>query len=357
MNLLVADIGGTKSLLALATLGATGWSLEARTRYASRAFPDLSAILQQWQREHPAAAARLDGMGIAVAGPVTGTPAAASARLTNLDWPPLHSAELGRVWGLPVVLLNDFVAVGLSLEALAPTHLRSLQPGVSDPQGLRLVVGPGTGLGVCWVAPSPQGVVYAAEGGHAGFAPADAEEAHLCAWIRTREGFCSRELVLSGRGIARIAEYLLTRGTSPPAAQPASAHAPSALSQGLPRNADRRHLQAALQAEDPAAAIGTAAQEGEPGAVQVLDCFAELLAGQLGDLALSALPRGGIFLAGGIPPRFPERFARPAFRQAFCQHPPMQSLLADLPITLILHPEPGLLGAARAAQDLCMPPT
>lgn len=325
MNLLVADVGGTKALVAIARNDGGVWRFTHRERLVSRDYASLPELLLDWLGSQFQGNGEVDGLGLAVAGPVTGSGQAATAEVTNLDWPPLEAGELGRRFDAPTVLINDFAAIGAGLDALGPEDTVTLQSVEPDRDGLRLVVGAGTGLGTCLVGPPSNSRIYAGEGGHADFSPADAWQSALAEWVREAEGRCTREHLLSGRGIARIAGFLNRENPDP-------------------------GLRGALETEDPAAAIGRLADAGHDPALQVIQRFVSIYAGQLGDLALTALPHGGIFIAGGIAPRLLEHFQAPAFLHAFRDKVPMQELMEGLPLHLIVHPEPGLLGAAVTAR-------
>ncbi|WP_018882736.1 MULTISPECIES: ROK family protein [unclassified Thioalkalivibrio] len=325
MDLIVADVGGTNTRVARARREADGWSLHEAQRYPSREHPELASILEHWRHEY-ATVDTFAAAGLAVAGPVH----QGRARVTNLDWPALEAASLGERLGMPVTLLNDFAAIGASLDALQPGDCETLQHATPDPAGLRLVAGAGTGLGTCLVGPPGRPAIYPGEGGHARFSPAGPEEAALGDFVSRELGYCTREHLLSGRGIARIGQFELDRQADPELAE-------------------------ALAARDPAAAIGELARAGHPAAENVIDRFVGLYAGQLADMALTALPTGGIYLAGGIAPRWVDAFRGPRFRCAFRNRPPMTHLLEQLPVALIMHPEPGLLGAAVCASRSATP--
>lgn len=322
MQLIVADVGGTHTRLAQAVYARGTWQLHASTRYASREYPGLGAILEDWLARPEQAGVPFSGAGMAVAGPVH----AGRARVTNLRWPELTAADLAAVADVPVALLNDFAAVGACLEALTAEDRLTLQAGEADPAGPRLVTGAGTGLGTCLVTASPgmPPAVHPGEGGHARFSPATAEETELAAFVTAEAGLCTREHLLSGRGIARIGRFELQRRDDP-------------------------ELGRALAAAEPAAAISELADTGHAAALAVVRRFVTVYAGQLADMALTTLPQGGVFIGGGIAPRWADHFLAPAFREAFRARPPMEDLLDRLPVELIIHPEPGLLGAAVAA--------
>lgn len=325
---LVADIGGTKTLVAHAQRVGASWQFSHRERYPSADYPDIDAVLAAWLQRYRQVVPDLRAAALAVAGPVSGSGGSTKALTTNLPWPPLQSRALSAQLGFPVALLNDFAAVGSSLDALTDEDLLTLQSAPRARQGLRLVLGAGTGLGTCLVGPGPVPMVYAGEGGHADFAPADSTQAALADWIRSRDGRCSREHVLSGSGIARIAEFFATEDADFAAG-----------------------IRSALDADDPAAKIQQLAATGHKAALRVIEFFVRIYAGQAGDMALAALPWGGVYLAGGIAPRWRDYFLQPAFGAAFVHKQPMESLLAALPVDLIVHPEPGLLGAAVVAEQ------
>ncbi|WP_019625655.1 ROK family protein [Thioalkalivibrio sp. ALJT] len=325
MDLIVADVGGTNTRVARAHREGDSWSLHDAQRYRSRDYPDLATILEHWRNEQTSVTT-LAAAGLAVAGPVHG----GRARVTNLSWPALDAHALSAQLALPATLLNDFAAIGASLDALRPNDLLYLQEGTRDPAGMRLVAGAGTGLGTCMVGPPGAATVYPGEGGHARFSPSDAEEAALAAFIGRERGHCTREHLLSGRGIARMGRFELERQPDP-------------------------DLQQALDQANPAAAISELALAGHAAAAAVIERFVAVYAGQLADMALTALPGGGIFLAGGIAPRWSAAFRGPRFRSAFHNRPPMTHLLEQLPVALIMHPEPGLLGAAVSASRSVQP--
>ena len=207
---LVVDVGGTKTLVALARRQAGAWVFSHRQRYPSTNFAHLTGLLHHWLGQHRLSARQLRAGALAIAGPVWGRGTTARSRATNLDWPDIHAAELTEELGFPVGLLNDFQAIGASLASLGPDDTLTLQAGQRQPDGLRLVVGVGTGLGTCLVGPPPEQAIFAGEGGHAILAPADAQQAALAAWLSAlQQTPCRREDLLSGGGIAHLAAYHL----------------------------------------------------------------------------------------------------------------------------------------------------
>jgi glucokinase len=155
----------------------------------------------------------------------------------------------------------------------------------------------------------------ATEAGHMGFAPRDASEAALLAWLQARQGAVCAEDLLSGLGLATLHEGIAElRGVAIP-----------------PRDGPE---------------ISAAAAAGCPVAQEALAVFWRGLGGFCGDVALTLGARGGVFLAGGVA-RAP---AEPAgFLERFQDRPRMRAYLARVPVQRILHPQPGLLGLAQLA--------
>ncbi|MDX5332667.1 MAG: glucokinase [Gammaproteobacteria bacterium] len=333
MLILAGDIGGTKTILSLVESDGREHHTRIEQRFDSAAFsglePMVGELLARARPERPVVAACF-----AIAGPVHHRPEQQTATLTNLPWH-LDSVALARALDVPRVrLINDFAGIAYGVDQLKVGDLETLQAGDPHAEGLRLVAGAGTGFGVCAAVPhAGELVVMPTEGGHAGFAPADAEEAELWAWVTEREGRCSREHLLSGAGIRRIFAFLReTRGMEPGEA-----------------------LAGALAAGDPAAVIGTAATNGsDPLAEQTIALFMRLYAGQLGDLALAHLARGGLYIAGGIAPKLLPFLQQPAFMQTFRHRPPMGALLDEIPVQVILNEHAGLIGAAHHATRLAL---
>ncbi|MEJ2060409.1 MAG: glucokinase [Gammaproteobacteria bacterium] len=321
MKVLAADVGGTKTLLNVAEI-VDGLP---RTLHQERLpssdyerFEDLlAAFFEQTGAEpHDIAAACL-----AVAGPVSD----GRARLTNLPWSLESGTLTAALGGATVELVNDFAAIAYALPHLGPQELRTLQGAAQG--GPRLIVGAGTGLGVCTM--SADGEVMPGEGGHAGFAPADEQQARLWTFVQSREGRCTREHLLSGHGIARIYAF---------------------LHQELDHDPDEALT--ALGGGDPAAHITQRADTGsDKVARETLRLFARIYGSQAGDLALGLLPRGGVYIAGGIAPRILPFLTDGGLLDAFLDKPPMRAPLENTPLHVILDPEVGLKGAVyRACQ-------
>jgi glucokinase len=329
MRVLAADIGGTSTRLCIAecTDGAcrrlhTQW-------FSSSAYAGLADILHEFLQAD--AAMMLDGVCLAIAGPVRATSTGQSAKVTNLPWE-IESDALAQIFGFPRVrLINDFEAIGYGLPLLGASDVVVLQKGDPAPYGPRALIGAGTGLGqaiLVW-----QGDRYAViptEGGHADFGPADELQLELSRYLLRQHGHASYELILSGPGLVRLYAFLRARGAA----------------------AESASVAQAMQTGDPAAAIAHAAlDQGDALARQALDLFVRIYGAQAGNLALTAGATGGIDLAGGIAPRIVSAFGE-NFLTAFRNKGAMSRYAGGIPVRVILNTEVGLLGAMFVASRM-----
>ena len=319
---LAGDLGGTRLRLALARRNGAHIELLAPEHRDTATLDGLATALKAYLERAPARPARAV---IAVAGPVKRGPRGRQARITNLPWV-LEEHDLAAATGLErVELLNDFEAVGHALDDLSTTRMATLQAGRHDPGGMRALIGAGTGLGQALVAGAGSALhVYPTEGGHADFAASDAITWALREELASEFGHVSWERLVSGPGLERIYRFLCRqRGVEP------------TLAQGT---------------HDPPAAVGNAGLDGrDPLAREALDLFCRLYGAQAGNLALTALATGGVYLAGGIAPRILERLRAGGFLAAFRAKGRMAALAEQIPVHVILDPEAGLHGAARYA--------
>ena len=308
MIVLAADIGGTHSRLALVDIDGVRPRIIDRTIAASRRTSSLGALVREFlQGKHSPARACF-----AVAGPV----ADGIVKTTNLPWV-IESRTLAGEIGVPeTALINDFAAIGEAIPLLGPDDLEALQTGVRDPTGPIALIGAGTGLGEAFLFhEGGRYRVRASEGGHATLASRTEREWRVYSFLERRLGPVSWERVLSGPGLAAVYECL--SGTS-------SAEEPSAISaRGL---------------------AGT-----DPVAVETLDLFAAAYGAQSGNLALTVLATGGVYLAGGIAPKLIAKLRDGTFMSAFRSKGELEPFLARVPVHVIMSPDAGLLGAASVA--------
>ena len=328
-TLLAGDIGGTKTLLSL--YRPVGDRLEwlASERYSSADWPDLAPIVQQFLAAQAAAGATPPAAAcFAVAGPVQG----GRAQLTNLPWR-LSEVELAAATGIPrVELVNDFGVLIYGLPHLQPEQQAPVRAGVPVAGAPLLVLGAGTGLGVAYGVPTAAGLVaIASEGSHGEFAPRTCEEWQLKQWLQEQLGLArvSIERVVSGTGLGLVARWLLMQQPDHPLSSVA---------------ADDR--------QDLPAAVAAAAAQGDALAGAALSLWLSAYGSTCGDLALAALVRGGIWLAGGTASKLLPSLRSGAFERAFLNKGRMAAVLQPIPIKAITDPAIGSFSAACRARML-----
>jgi glucokinase len=307
-SILLADIGGTNSRFALA---GSGGRPERMIAIENDALADLEAGVVGYLE---ATGARPWAAVFAVAGPID----AEEVTLTNRGWHFRRGAFAERFGFSQFLVLNDFEAIARALPQLGQADTRLLGPAVAPRPGVKLVLGPGTGLGVAALLPvDGRWHVVASEGGHASFGPQAADEAELFDRLRAERGSVSAETVLSGPGLVRLARALDPQ-------------------------------RAAGEGE----AIVARALAGEPAASAAVRMFVRLLGRFAGGLALTFKALGGVYVTGGVARGLGSLLDDPQFRAAFEAHPPYQALLASIPTLLVTCEQPGLIGCAALAQTI-----
>ncbi|HSW13407.1 MAG TPA: glucokinase [Solimonas sp.] len=312
---LVGDIGGTNARFALVQPQESGALLEL-AHYRTADFASLREALEHFLQHSGGVCPQR--AALAVASAVTGD----QVRITNNPWH-FSVAGLGRELGLQLQVLNDFAAVSLALPQLQPADLLELGPATSaESRGRRqayAVVGPGTGLGVSGlVVEDGRSTVIESEGGHLGFAPADAFEAEILRLLLQRLERVSVERLVSGMGLSNLYEAICRI-------------------EGLP-------------AHTPTPEEISAEAAAQPGSVgdRVLDLMAALLGSFAGDIALAFGAWQGVYLHGGVAQKLLPWLQRGAFRRRFEAKGRHAAVMRAIPTRLILHPQAGLLGAVAS---------
>jgi glucokinase len=307
---LVGDVGGTNARFAL--VDSQGHIRNPRS-FAARDYSSLGEVIAEYLeqtagRKHPPRAV------IAVAGPVL----EGEIEFTNLDWQISEADLLAHFEFEAVKLINDFAAQAIACPMLEADDLRALGPELRPiPDAPMVILGAGTGFGVAALARNERGeVAVATEGGHAAFAPSDETEVEIWRRLKVRYGRVSIERLLSGPGL-----YDIYR----------------ALGEIEARNTELPDDRTVIEA----------AQTGEPGACKCIDRFCAILGSVAGDLALTHGARGGVFVSGGLAPRVAERLATSEFRARFEDKGRLRPYVEQIPTSLVLHPYPAIVGAAR----------
>lgn len=317
---LVADIGGTNARLGwIAAPGAPVSQLRslAVAGFAgpARAAQDyLAGLAQRLGADFSPPRCAAFAVATAVAGD--------RIAFTNSHWD-FSRAQVQAALGLDsLLILNDFEALALSLPGLGAAQLRP--HGVAPPLAgaMLAVVGPGTGLGVGAVMPTRLGwVALPGEGGHATLAPADELESALLACVRRQYAHVSAERLLSGIGLPLLHQAL------------------------------GQVLGAAPLVRTTAQIVADGAAGSDALSSQTLDLFCALLGGFAGNVALTLGARGGVYIGGGIVPRFADRFFASAFRERFEAKGRFRDYLAAVPTALITDTLAALSGAALAIEQ------
>jgi glucokinase len=343
--LLAGDIGGTSTRLRLAPI--EDWrSHQWERTYASQDFPDLAPVVQKFLAE-----LNVSGEVVAACFAVAGPVVDGVAKLQNLAWQ-LEVDRLTKSLNIPnLKLINDFAAVGYGLAHLRSDELHVLQAGEVVSDAPQAVIGAGTGLGQGYLIPAGgKYEVLASEGGHSDFAARTPLEFELVKYLMERDDLdhVSYDRLVSGRGIVNMYRFLRdhkSAGESPLADLPEIAEAVQKWEQTT--MFDRAHL------TDPAVLIATSAQAGTSALARAtMQMFVSAYGAEAGNLALKFLPRGGLYIAGGIAAKNLPLLTDGNFMAAFGQKGRMRSLVAQIPVSVVLNLQVGLIGAA--AQSLAM---
>jgi glucokinase len=322
--ILAADIGGTNARIALFER-AGGQKPFVSETYRTAAWDGVPAILREFIASHRAP---VTAACVAVAGPAH----AGRANPINLPWA-VDQHQIAQALDLPeVALVNDLAANARGVPVLGPSDLYTLNAGDPAAAGNRVVVSAGTGLGeaaLVWDGGAFRAM--AGEGGHADFAPRSDAEIGLLRYLAADYGHVSYERVCSGMGIVNIYRYLRSSGSRSgwfneegPAPSPAAIFAEA--------NADPLCLSA-----------------------KVVDMFISIYGARAGNVALSFMATGGVYLGGGIAPRMADKLAGGGFMRSFAGKGRLSSLLSRLPVFVILDDQCALRGAAEIAADLLPP--
>lgn len=337
---LAGDIGGTKTLLSLHTSSGDRLVTLARAHYRSADWGHLADLMMDFldgcdaARRHPPAAACL-----AVAGPVQG----GRARLTNLPWQ-LEEETLARRCSIPrVELVNDFAVLVYGLPHLAREQCETVREGISAAGEPVLMIGAGTGLGVAMGVPLAGGLqAVASEAAHGSFAPRTTAEWNLREWL-LRDLHLERvsiERVVSGTGLGHVFRWLL-------------ANRPDSAVHPLQPFAERwKNPQPGSTRIDLPAAVAEAARQGDALAREALDLWLEAYGAVCGDLALTCLSRGGIWLAGGTASKLLEELRSDRFTEGLLAKGRLRSIVEPIAVRAAVDPGLGTFSAAWRARML-----
>ena len=319
---LVGDIGGTNARFAV--VESKGAAPRLLSHEATAGHPDPSSAIR--------AALAKDGQGgkhaggpaprsaiLAIAGRVDGP----KVQLTNAHWV-IEGAKIGADFDLETsVVVNDYVPVAAGAAGIAPHDLTLVGPVGHEPGGARVVLGPGTGFGAAALVPySDRLAIVSTEAGHTDLGPSDAFEEKVWHALERVEDRVTVETVLSGPGLARL-------------------------------HAAVRHVRTGEPAEkiEPAAVTQAGLDASDPHAAEALELFGRLLGRVCGDLALTFLATGGVYVGGGIAPRIVKLLQQGGFRAAFERKAPFSAMMRAIPTSVITVHDPAFTGLAALASE------
>lgn len=317
-RVLLADIGGTNARFALLNRGVIG-PIE-RIKVAEH--PESIDAIAGFLTSHMAGG-KIEAAVLGVAGTVENN----RCRVTNSGWT-VDGGVLQAAFGFKAVrLLNDFEALAWSLPELQSADLYPIGGGCALAGAPMLVIGPGTGFGAaCLVSRDSSTVAIAAEAGHATLPGTSQRDDAIIDRLRGQFGHVSAERALSGPGLENLYGALaaIDRISVPPR---------------------------------DAIAITQAALEGSCGVSRAaLDMFCAMLGTVAGNLALTFCARGGVFIAGGIVPRFADDVARSKFRERFEAKGRYRPYLEGIPTSIILRPDATFIGLRAVFERQCSAP-
>ena len=317
MDLVAVDIGGTHARFVIASVAADGAIMlgEPETLHTR----DHASFQTAWEdfRERQGGSVP-PRVSIAVAGPADGE----VIRFTNNPWIIRRSLMESKLGVDRFTIVNDFAAVAHAV-ARAPADQFVHLTGPDQPlaaEGTISVLGPGTGLGVAHLHRAGDGSyrVTATEGGHIDFAPLDSIEDAILAHFRKSHTRVSVERVVSGPAIGPIRRVL-------------------AAMEGK-----------AVTEEDDVTLWKRGMKDRDSLAAAAVDRFCLSLGSVAGDIALAQGGFGGVVIAGGLGYRLREHLPLSGFAERFRAKGRFAELMAAIPVKLIVHPQPGLFGAAAA---------
>ncbi|WP_246624569.1 glucokinase [Oceanobacter mangrovi] len=311
---LVADIGGTNARFALVEAGSL--ELQQVMTLATASFANIDDAIHFYLQQ--AGAPRVQRACLALACPVEQDPLS----MTNSHWC-FSRAELQTRFGWQQLrLVNDFTAMALAMLHLDDDDLVEIHRGQTIDGAPRLVIGPGTGLGVSALIPvGCDWYPLSSEGGHVSFAPTNQADLKIWQAFRQRYPRLSVERLLSGQGLLELYQLLVDIESQP------------------------------RVCETAAEVTGLALQQGCPLALASWQHFLAILGAVVGDHVLTLGARGGVYLCGGILPRVQPLLADSNFIAAMINKGRYQSYLEAVPVWLCSAENPGLVGAAVALDN------
>lgn len=311
---LVGDVGGTNTRFALCDI-ATGDIFRAKT-YSGLDYPSLEAVIRAYLNEQNVS---VTSGSIAIACPITSD----QVTMTNHTWAFSIAGMKASLGFERLEILNDFTAVSMAIPSLTAAHL--IKFGGAEPIADKpiAVYGAGTGLGVAHlVRVDKRWISLPGEGGHVDFAPNNEDEGIILETLRAELGHVSAERVLSGPGLVNLYHGIVKANGR------------------LPENLEPKDV-------TERARVGSCTD-----CRRALSLFCVLMGRFGGNLALTLGTFGGVYIAGGLVPHFLDFFTSSGFRGGFEDKGRFRDYVRDIPVYLIVHENPGLIGAGAHLRQI-----
>ncbi len=310
---LIGDIGGTNARFAI-------WendALHSVRVFATADYTSPEHAIGVYMADLKLQKGDIGAACLAVAGPVDGD----EFRFTNSHWRLSRKAFCQTLQVDHLLLINDFTAMALGMTRLQPDEYQLVCEGEADPARPAVVIGPGTGLGVGTLIGLRNGwMALPGEGGHVDLPVGSPREAQLRAHIEAQIGHVSAETILSGGGLLRLYQTVCE----------VDGHEPSCTSP---------------------AQVTEAGLAGDPVARETLEQFCRFLGRVAGNNVLTVGGRGGVYIVGGVIPRFLEIFMQSGFAESFADKGCMSDYFKGIPVWVVTAEFSGLLGAGVALQQ------
>jgi glucokinase len=325
--ILAADVGGTKTLISLFSENNCELTAIKTSKYASHEFDSLEVIIQDFLEEYEQVP-KVASFGIP--GPVEN----GIVKSTNLPWIIDRKLMMKHTGISEIILMNDLEATAYILPRLASDEVINIKKGIKKETPERyVVIAPGTGLGQSFlIQKDGKSIVIPSEGGHANFAPSNEIEFDLYNYVLKKFGHVSYERIISGTGIPNIFDFLVK----------------------IKKQKPNKETLEKMKTIDRAVVISEMALKKSDKVCELtLELFVSILGAHAGDLALTFLPDGGIYLAGGIPFKILPKLLDGNFVTNFLNKGRMKTLIDHIPINVITNNMAAIKGAAYVAHESC----